>query len=69
MTEESILRLPEVLKRTGLCRTSLYTQRATGDFPRAIRLGPRAVGWMRSEVDAWIAQRAESRGAGTRAVA
>jgi hypothetical protein len=35
--------------------------------PRAISLGPRSVGWVESEIDAWIAQRIEeSRTRGTR---
>ncbi len=35
---------------------------AEGSFPEPISLGARSVGWIGSEVDAWIAQRiAESR--------
>jgi prophage regulatory protein len=32
-----------------------------GDFPKSIRLGRRAIGWMESEVTAWMAQRQRER--------
>lgn len=36
---------------------------AAGSFPKPIPLGEHAVGWVASEVDAWIQQRiAEARG-------
>jgi prophage regulatory protein len=58
----TILRLPQVEAMTGLKRSSLYAAIAEGRFPRQIQLGPRAVGWLASEIDAWIAARiADSR--------
>ena len=62
MTEQ-ILRLAEVLAMTGLSRSSLYRRINSGDFPAPIRLGgadSRAVGWRRSEVEAWIKSRPRS---------
>ena len=57
------LRLPEVLARTGLSRSTIYVRLEQGRFPRPISLGGRAVGWIESEVQEWIRQRiAESRG-------
>ncbi|MEQ9011587.1 AlpA family transcriptional regulator [Algiphilus sp.] len=50
-----ILRLPEVLERTGLTRSTLYGLVAQGRFPRPVRLAARAVGWKHSEISAWIA--------------
>ena len=56
------LRLPEVLARTGLSRSTIYVRLDEGRFPRPVSLGGRAVGWIESEVDEWIRQRiAESR--------
>jgi prophage regulatory protein len=49
-----ILRIPEVLARTGLSRTSLYAKIAAGEFPRQVALGPRASGWREADVDRWI---------------
>lgn len=49
-----ILRLKKVLEQTGLCRTSVYKAIKDGTFPRQVPLGGRAVGWLASEVEAWI---------------
>ena len=49
-----VLRLRQVEARTGLSRSSIYARVAKGTFPPPIRLGPRAVGWIESEVEAWI---------------
>ena len=58
-----ILRLPEVLARTGLSRSTVYVRIEQGRFPRPVALGGRAVGWIESEIDAWLRDRiAESRG-------
>ena len=57
------LRLPEVLARTGLSRSTIYVRLDQGRFPRPVSLGGRAVGWIEAEVDEWMRQRiAESRG-------
>jgi len=48
---------------TGLGRSSIYAYVQKNAFPQPIRLGERAVGWKSDEVDAWIEQRAEMRGA------
>ena len=51
------LRLPEVIARTGLKRSSIYAAIQAGTFPAQIPLGERAVGWDESEVSAWIESR------------
>ncbi|MCZ0936605.1 MAG: AlpA family transcriptional regulator [Gemmatimonadetes bacterium] len=51
------LRLPEVLDRTGLSRSTIYVRLDQGRFPRPVSLGARAVGWLESEVDEWIQER------------
>ncbi len=51
------LRLPEVLARTGLSRSTIYVRLDQGRFPRAVSLGARAVGWIEAEVDEWIRER------------
>lgn len=50
----TILRLPEVKKRTGLARSTIYLRITNGAFPKPISLGGRAVGWLDSEIDEWI---------------
>jgi prophage regulatory protein len=54
-----ILRLPDVKKTTGLSRSSIYLRIANNEFPKAISLGGRAVGWLNSDIDEWINQRIE----------
>ena len=48
-----LLRLRAVMHVTGLSRSTLYRLIADGQFPRPVRLGPRAVAWRRSDVEAW----------------
>ncbi len=63
MSEQVLLRKPAVLSRIGIKNSTLYDWIAKGFFPRPISLGARSVGWLSSEVDAFIAQRiAQSRG-------
>jgi prophage regulatory protein len=58
-----VLRLPQVCKVTGLCRSMIYQLEAERRFPCRIKLGLRAVGWIEGEVQEWLAARIErSRG-------
>ena len=59
----TILRRRAVEARTGLSRSSIYEAIAVGTFPKPIRLGPRAVGWLSSEVDDWLQGRIAARDA------
>lgn len=47
----TILRLPTVLNRTGLSRSTVYLRIGLGTFPKPIKLGGRAVGWLESDID------------------
>jgi prophage regulatory protein len=58
-----ILRLPQVLKITGLKRSSLYEKISKGEFPAPIKLGTRASGWIEEEVNNWISSRISERDA------
>ena len=58
-----IVRLPDVMSRTGLSRSTIYVRVGKGSFSRPVQLGERAVGWIEEEVDEWIRQQiAASRG-------
>lgn len=59
--KHNVLRLPDVIAKSGLCRSSIYQRIAEGDFPRQIILGPRSVGWIESEVQDWIDARIDER--------
>ena len=56
-----ILRRPDVTKKTGLERSAIYARVAAGTFPKQIKLGPKAIGWLEFEVDAWIDQQVAHR--------
>ena len=60
ISNEKILRLRTVMGRTGLTRSMAYELVREGRFPRPINLGARAVGWLESEINAWIAARVEA---------
>ena len=57
----NVLRLPQVIARVGLKRASIYRYISQGHFPKAISLGPRAVGWLEHEIDGWLHQRLSTR--------
>lgn len=51
---DRILREPEVVRRTGASRASLWRWERAGLFPKRVRIGPNAVGWVESEVSQWM---------------
>lgn len=59
--ERRILRRAEVEAKTGFKRAHIYNLMNAGKFPKAIRLGIRAVGWDSTEIEQWINQRLEER--------
>lgn len=56
-----ILRLPEVCKATGLGRAMIYRLQAERRFPKSLKITEHAVGWIESEVQTWLAERAAAR--------
>lgn len=54
---EEILRKPRVLAAISMGNTWLYEAIKRGDFPAPVKLGVRAVGWRRADVEAWLASR------------
>jgi len=53
---ERILRIRDVLYRTGLSRSVFYLHVKDGTFPAPIKIGKRSVGWAEGQVQAWINQ-------------
>jgi len=58
---QKICRLPQVEEMTGRKRSAIYREISEGRFPKPIKLGPRAVGWLSDEVQSWIKQRIAER--------
>lgn len=55
------IRMPAVLKKTGLSRSTIRTLEKKGDFPKRMYLSVRCVAWEAEEVDEWLKQRSQSR--------
>ncbi len=60
VTGKRILRLPQVINKTGVPRSSIYANIKNRKFPPPIRLGIRCVGWIEDEIDQWIFMRMEA---------
>ncbi|MYL98653.1 AlpA family phage regulatory protein [Novosphingobium sp. FGD1] len=50
----AFVRLPQVLKETGLSRATLYRKVQDGTFPKQVRIAQRCVGWRRAAIDQWL---------------
>ncbi|WP_286783808.1 helix-turn-helix transcriptional regulator [Leclercia sp. UBA1284] len=51
---QSLIRLPEVLKRTDFGKAWIYRLISEGRFPAPVKIEVRAVAFVESEVDQWI---------------
>jgi prophage regulatory protein len=54
------IRLPDVLKATGLSRSTIYAMVRQGRFPTPIKLSLSAIGWQVSEIEKWAQERIQS---------
>lgn len=59
---ELLLRLPQVMARVGLSRSSIYEAIANRNFPPGVKLSRRAVAWSSKAIDAWISERIQAGG-------
>jgi prophage regulatory protein len=51
---DRLVRLPEVMHRTGLSRATIYRKASRGEFPHQIQLSANVVAWYESDVDQWM---------------
>ena len=58
----NLLRLPEVVRRTGLSRSYLYHEMKHDRFPKPVKITQRTSAWVDSEVQEWIENRIADRG-------
>lgn len=58
-----ILRIRAVVNKLGIARSTIYdwinpkSPRYNATFPKQRRLGQQSVGWLESELDAWLLER------------
>ena len=58
-----ILRLRQVIAKTGLARSTIYDLIKRESFPKPIKLAAKIVGWLENEIEEWISvQIKKSRG-------
>jgi len=49
-----IYRINHVMHQTQLGRSTIYKKIKEGTFPKPLKLGPRASGWLAHEIQEWI---------------
>ena len=57
---QQVLRIKQVEGLTGLSRYTIYRYMAEGTFPKQIKLGQRAVGWLIDDVNDWLSSRVKA---------
>jgi prophage regulatory protein len=53
----TLIRRPEVKKKTGFSDATIDRKELKGEFPRRVQLSDRAVAWVEEEIDQWINER------------
>lgn len=61
MAEYNLLRVREVMKKTGFKRSWVYVQMSLGKFPRPVKIGSRSIAWVESKINEWIATHIKKR--------
>jgi prophage regulatory protein len=54
MQSIKILRLKDVIAKTGLSRSNIYSLLSAGKFPKKIQLSPRCIGFLEADIDNWL---------------
>ncbi|MGH8772233.1 MAG: helix-turn-helix transcriptional regulator [Burkholderiales bacterium] len=63
---DAILRLPDLSRKFRLSRSTIYDRldpkspRHDPTFPKPVRLGDRAIGFLQSEAESWLSSRVEA---------
>lgn len=55
--EVELIKIAEVRRITSMSTTYIYEHMLDNTFPKQVRLGPRSVAWVKSEVQAWAQER------------
>lgn len=58
---QKLVRLPEIIARTSLSRSTIYEMMALGRFPRPVKLNLRSNGWIEDEINDWLDSRIADR--------
>lgn len=55
--QTDLLRIKEVVKRTGVSRSHTYALMEQGRFPQSVKLTERAVAWRADDIARWVQER------------
>jgi prophage regulatory protein len=62
--DNQIIKLPAVLKLSALSSATIYRLIKKGEFPKQLKLSERSTGWLLSEVEQWLDDKANARDRG-----
>lgn len=54
----AVLRLADLTAYLKISRSTIYQMAADGRMPPPIKLGARASGWLKTDIDRWLSERA-----------
>lgn len=55
--QDRFLRIQQVSDMSGLARATIYQRMKLGQFPVQVRLGPKSVAWLASDINDWMQAR------------
>lgn len=55
------LRLKDVMEKTGLSKSTIYSKIKEGEFPASVPIGSRTVAWLESDINEWLEWRVQVR--------
>lgn len=56
-----LLRISDVMKLTGLPKSTIYLKIKNKEFPNQVSIGSRSVAWVEKEINEWILNSVQSR--------
>lgn len=61
ISDKRILSARDVISQLGISKSGLYSLVKNGYLPKGIALGARKVGWLQSDIDAFIQKQVDKR--------
>ncbi len=52
----NLIRLPRVMNKTGLAKSTIWWMISNGKFPKQIKISSRVSVWKEKDIDDWIEQ-------------
>ncbi len=61
MEQDRFIRIKEVMKLTGIARSTVWLWAKEGKLPKPIKLSPRLTVWSELEIQAWLNEKYHNR--------